>query len=359
MLAVVATVTLSACSGSTGTSTESATSSAATTSTTTSMGKTDTMAEHLDVQGHRGGRGEYTEESRAAFEHALNLGVTTLELDVVMSRDGVPVVWHDPVVQKEKCTDTKPVTEGDADYPYVGKLLHELTFEQIQTLNCDRQLKDFPDAKAVAGNKMLQLRDVFALAKEKNANDVFYNIETKIEGEHHEQSAEPEEFVEAIVGEAQKAGVVDHITIQSFDWRSLEIVQKTYPDIPTVALYDETTWFKGSPWIGSVDFDAVKGDALDGVKALGADAVSPGYAVPYGKKAGEDGFNPTATKDYVDRAHELGLKVVPWTVNDEATMRNQIEAGVDGLISDFPTLLVKVAQEYGWKPGSYALKQAQ
>lgn len=345
--AVIATtaVALGGCSGASESSHETSSSTSA---------EVQTVADHLDVQAHRGGRGENTEESRVAFEHAIDLGVNTLELDIVMSKDGVPVVWHDPKILDTKCADTAPASDGDPQYPYVGKLLHELTFKQLQTLNCDVPLTDFPDAKPAKGNKMLQLSDVFALAKEKKARGLRYNIETKIEGEHREQSATPEEFVESIVTTAEQAGVADNIEIQSFDWRSLELVQKQYPNIPTVALYDETTWFENSPWIGNVDYKAVKGDALDGVKALGAKAVSPGYAVPYGPKAGDADFHPTATKEYVERAHTLGLKVIPWTVNDEATMRNQIEAGVDGIISDFPTLLVKIAQDYGWKPGDYA-----
>lgn len=331
---------------------EPAESSSATTETSTSASETTTAnidATALDVQAHRGGRGEHTEESLAGFEKALALGVDTLEFDIVMSADGVPVVWHDPEIQEEKCSDTEPASPGDEQFPYVGKLIHDLTFEQLSTLRCDKVLDDFPDAKPVENNRLAQLKDVFALAAEKGP-DVRYNIETKIEAEHPEQSAEPKEFVDAILGAAEEAGVTDRITIQSFDWSSLEIVQDVAPEVPTVALYDETTWLPGSPWLGSVDYDAVDGDALKGVKELGADVVSPGYAVPYGAKAGEKDYHPTATKEYVQRAHDMGLKVVPWTINDEATMRDQIEAGVDGIISDFPTLLVKVAKDYGWSP---------
>lgn len=306
-------------------------------------------AVNLDVQAHRGGRGEHTEESREAFEHALKLGVNTLELDIVMSHDGVPVVWHDPEVKAEKCEDTEAATPGDSQFPYVGKLLHDLTFEQLSTLRCDKKLEDFPDAKPAENNRMLQLADVFRLAKELNPK-VRYNIETKIEAEHPEQSAPAQEFVDAIMHEVKRAGVEDRVTIQSFDWTSLEIMHKDFPQVPTVALYDETTWKQDSAWLGSVHYDDVNGDALEGVKKIGASVVSPGYAVPYGVAADAEGYHPVATKKYVEKAHELGLKVIPWTVNDEATMRDQLAAGVDGIISDYPTKLVEVARQYGWKP---------
>lgn len=307
------------------------------------------LATNLDIQAHRGGRGENTEESRAAFQHAMDLGVDTLELDIVLSKDGVPVVWHDPKVLPEKCTDTAPSAEGDEQYPYVGSLIHELTWEQLQTLNCSQALEDFPQAQHAAHNTMLRLEEVFDMAAERGW-DGYYNIETKIEGEHREQSAEPQEFVDTIMAVATTAGTSDKITIQSFDWRSLEIVKKQHPDVPTVALYDETTWFAGSPWIGAADYDAADGDALTAIKKAGFSVASPGYAVPYGTAAGDADYHPVTTKEYVDKAHELGLKVVPWTVNDEATIRDQIQAGVDGIISDYPSLLVAVAKQYGWQP---------
>ncbi|WP_151550323.1 MULTISPECIES: glycerophosphodiester phosphodiesterase family protein [Corynebacterium] len=303
----------------------------------------------LDVQAHRGGRGEHTEESLTAFSHALDLGVDTLELDIVMSADGVPMVWHDPRIEDTKCADTEPATEGDEQYPYVGALVHELSYAQLETLRCDKTLEDFPDATPATDNRIAQLSEVFALAKEKNP-EVSYNIETKIEAENPAESAPPREFVDAILAAADEAGLREKITIQSFDWSSLEIVQDIAPEVPTVALYDETTWTENSPWLGSVSYEDTDGDVLAAVQQLGTDVVSPGYAVPYGATAGDEDYHPVATAEYVKRAHDLGLKVIPWTVNDEPTMRDQIEAGVDGIITDYPTLLVQVAQDYGWKP---------
>ena len=89
------------------------------------------LPEGFDLQSHRGGRGEWTEESKQAMINSLELGVTTLELDIVLTKDGVPMVWHDPEIQDDKCSDTEPVTEGDPQYPYVGKLVHDLTYEPV------------------------------------------------------------------------------------------------------------------------------------------------------------------------------------------------------------------------------------
>lgn len=126
---------------------------------------------------------------------------------------------------------------------------------------------------------------------------------------------------------------------------SLPLAKKHNPKIRTVALYDETTWLEGSPWLGDIDYKSVNGDALEAVKKLGADIVSPGYAVPYGKTVADSDYKPVTTPEYVKKAHDLGLKVVPWTVNDKATMKSQIEAGIDGIITDYPTILRELAEE--------------
>ncbi|HWT49747.1 MAG TPA: glycerophosphodiester phosphodiesterase family protein, partial [Mycobacterium sp.] len=96
----------------------------------------------FDLQAHRGGRGETTEESLRAFAKSLELGITTLELDIVISKDGQPLVWHDPTIDAEKCADTGSAFAGDPQYPYVGKLVHELTLVQIRTLDCGKRLAE-------------------------------------------------------------------------------------------------------------------------------------------------------------------------------------------------------------------------
>lgn len=117
-------------------------------------------AREFDLQSHRGGRGETTEESLRAFATSLELGVSTLELDIVISKDGQPVVWHDPVVQADKCTDTAPAFAGDPQYPYVGKLVHDLTLEQLRTLDCGKQID--AGADGIITDYPSVLRDVLA-----------------------------------------------------------------------------------------------------------------------------------------------------------------------------------------------------
>lgn len=282
----------------------------------------------FDLQAHRGGRGETTEQSLRGFAKSLEIGVSTLELDITITKDDQPLVWHDPAIDAAKCADTGPAFAGDPAYPYVGKLVHELTLAQIETLDCGRRLAEFPDAEVVRGNKIATLPQVFALVDSYQAG-VSYNIETKIEADSPGASAEPQEFVDVILTVVRAAGKVDRVGIQSFDWRTLPMVHRAEPSIPLAALYDGGTRAANS------------GDPMIAALMAGANIISPSYAL-------------VTDKDYVDRAHALGLKVLPWTVNDADAMREQIGYGVDGIITDFPARLRGVLAGLGLPlPPSY------
>ena len=285
----------------------------------------------FDLQAHRGGRGETTEESLRAFAKSLELGVSTLELDIGITKDGQPLVWHDSTIETEKCADTAPAFAGDPQYPYVGKLVHELTLVQIRTLDCGRRLSEFPDAEVVRGNKIATLPEVFSLTDSYRA-DVRYNIETKVAADRPAETAGPREFVDVILASVRSANKVDRVEIQSFDWRTLPMVHQAEPSIPLVALWNQQTWIPDSPWLAGVD-PAVVATAIIGAMIVGASVLSPAYSL--------------VDKAFVDTAHALGLKVITWTVNDANAMRQQIADGVDGLITDYPTLLRSVLAGLG------------
>lgn len=297
------------------------------------IGAAAAQSPEFDLQAHRGGRGETTEESLRAFAKSLELGVSTLELDIVLTKDGQPLVWHDPTIEGEKCADTAPAFADDPQYPYVGKLVHELTLVQIGTLDCGRPLSDYPRAEVVHGNKIATLPQVFALADSYRADAMRYNIETKVEADRPGVSAEPEEFVDVILAAVKSAGKLDRVQIQSFDWRTLPLVRRAEPSIPLVALYDAHTWAPNSPWLAGQNPTLV-GDPMVGARMVGAGIMSPDYQLVTGAP-------------YVGRAHALGLKVVPWTVDDPAAMREQLDYGVDGIITDYPTLLRMVLADRG------------
>jgi glycerophosphoryl diester phosphodiesterase len=273
---------------------------------------------NFDLLAHQGGPGNSrTGESLPAFARALETGVSTLELDIGITEDEQPVVWHDEAIDPHKCADTAPVSVGDPQYPYVGKLIHDLTLVQIRTLNC--------------GNKIATLPEVFALTDQYGA-DVRYDIETKVDAEQPSRTAGPEAFVDVIVQAVRAAGKVDRVEIESFDWRTLPLVHRVEPSIPLVVLWDAHTWTADSPWLGGVNPVTVS-DPVIGAMVVGATILSPEY--------------PLVDRALVDRAHTLGLNVFPWTVDRADDMRAQIADGVDGIITNYPATLRSVLAELG------------
>jgi glycerophosphoryl diester phosphodiesterase len=285
----------------------------------------------FDLQAHAGGRGQATGESLPAFAKSLELGVSTLELDINITRDRQPLVWHDPIIDPQQCSDTGPAFTGDPSYPYVGKLIHELTLTQIHTLDCGKPNSEFPDAEVVPNNKIAVLPEVFSLADSYHA-DVRYNIETKVTADRPGISADPQEFVDVVLAAVRAADKDDRVEIQSFDWRTLPLVHRAEPSIPLVALWTEQTWVPDSPWLAGVN-PAVVGDPVIGATLVGANILSPEFTL--------------ADKSLVDRAHSLALRVIPWTVDDVGEMRAQIANGVDGLITNYPARLRGLMAELG------------
>lgn len=313
---------------------------------TASAVKTNERNGSFDLQAHRGGRGEWTEESLAAFANSLKLGVSTLELDTHLTTDGKIIVWHDDTIQADKCKDTAPATPGDAAFPYVGDRVADLSLAQIKTLDCGfTQLKGFPEQDVIEGNRIAELKDLFQLVRDADAKKVRFNIETKVE----DGKAGGEGMValtKAVVAEIRAAGMADRSTVQSFDWSSLNLTKQLAPELPLVALSSGDAWLQvgqpgASPNLGGIDIDTYGGSLAKAAAAQGYDAISPTFR--------------SVTPGMVADAHQLGLPVIPWTVNTTADMNRLMDLGVDGIISDYPTRLRGVMEERGLKlPKAYS-----
>ena len=307
----------------------------------------------FDLQAHRGGLGLVTESTLEAFANALELGVSTLELDVQITEDQKAVVTHDRQVSGAKCRDTAPAFAGDPEYPYVGKYIRNLTLAQVRTLACDKPLPQFPQQRVVAGARMPLLTDVFALVKCYDADDVRLNVETKVEAGAPEQTAPREQFVQIVARQVREARLLDQVTIQSFDWGALMRMREVEPRLPLVALTNGDFLQVGrpgaSPWLGGIDVDDFGGSLVAAAASFGADAISPVHGNPQDGKVGDPGYRPYTTPALVAEAHESGLTVIPWTVDDPPTMASLMDAGVDGLITDYPDRLRQVMAGRGLK----------
>jgi glycerophosphoryl diester phosphodiesterase len=290
----------------------------------------------FDLEGHRGARGLVVENTVPSFLHAVALGASTLELDVQLTADGALVVWHDLVIAADKAVDTGPASPSDPAFPYVGTPVVELTLGQLGCLDVGRRtLEQFPGQQARPGTRISLLSEVLHAVREVDP-DVWFLVEVKCDPTRPQLSSTPEDLVAAVLEVVEAAGAAGRVLLESFDWRVLEHARRAAPDLPLVALADERTFSPGSPWTGTVRYEDLDGDLVSAALALGAVAVAPAYAVPHGATTADPRFRLVTDRAFVERAHTAGLAVVPWTVNAEEDLALVIEAGVDGLITDYP-----------------------
>jgi glycerophosphoryl diester phosphodiesterase len=283
----------------------------------------------FDLQGHRGARGLAPENTLAAFELALRQGVSTLELDLMMTADGVLVVSHDPALNPDLTRDAQGRWLAAP-----GPLIRSLTLAQVQAYDIGRARPDsatarnFPQQQAADGQRVPTLAQVFALAASLGADQVAYNLEIKRRPDRPDDYAEVPVLVDALLAEIDRAGVAKRAVIQSFDWSVLQRVQqrvqaRTLP-IRTAYLSIQRPSFDniGPPGWTAGFAEKVPGSVPGMVKAAGGQIWSP--------------FFRDLTQAQVQEAQGLGLQVVPWTVNEPADLLRVIDLGVDGLITDYP-----------------------
>ncbi len=311
---------------------------------------TAVQARPFDLQAHRGGIGLVTESTLKAFANALELGVSTLELDTQVSEDGYVVVTHDRQVLAHRCLDTGPATANDPEFPYVGKYIKDLHWDQIRTLDCGTQRAEaYAGQQTVPGARMVLLSEVFDLVKRYRAYDVMLNIETKVEAGAPQETAPRDVFVAAVVGQIRQHRMQHQVSIQSFDWATLMRVSELAPELPIVALSNAQSFLQcgmpgASPWTGGIDMDDFDCNLPAAAASFGADAISPVHGSPQSGRIDDAGYEAFTTREMFEQAHTLGMTVIPWTINDTATMAHLIDIGVDGIITDYPDRLRSVMQ---------------
>jgi len=303
-------------------------------------------ARGFDLQGHRGARGLEPENSLPAFEAALALGVTTLELDLAISRDGVLLVHHDRRLDPERTRDAAgDWLEAAAEPPALVALpLAELQRYDIGRLRPgSRAAARFPDQQGRDGVRIPTLEAVVAQAEAASGGTIRYNLETKLSPLAPDEAPQPKAFAALLVEALQGLGIASRSSVQSFDWRSLQAVQELTPEIATVYLTAERDWLDNlergrpgsSPWTAGFDPDDHGGSVARTVEAAGGTAWSPYFR----------DLRPAELAE----ARQLGLAVVVWTVNEPADMAALIESGVDGIITDYPDRLRRVLQQAGFR----------
>ncbi len=296
----------------------------------------------FDLQGHRGARGLWPENTLGGFARALALGVTTFELDCSITRDAVVVISHDPQLNPDHTRDAQGHFLGQP-----GPLICTLDYARLARYDVGRirpgsdYARAHPQQQPLDGERIPRLADLFAMVAAQGDRTVRFNIEVKVFPIQPELSLPPEPFTQALLQVVTVAGAAARCTIQSFDWRVLNVVHRLAPGIATGALTDQqgdddTVHFDRpapSPWLGGLDARQFNGSVPRLAKASGAGTWSPNYL--------------DLSSAQVAEAHALGLKVVPWTVNEPADMERILSMDVDGMISDRPDLLRAVLRDHG------------
>lgn len=271
----------------------------------------------FDVQGHRGARGLQPENTIPAFITALDYGVTTVEMDLAVTKDKQLVLSHEPWMAASICLDE----EGN-EIPEKNEKkynIYTMDYDQVKAFDCgSKKNKSFPDQQKTPVSKPL-LRDVIVAIEDhirsKSRYEVDYNIEIKSwpDGDDKFHPA-PEEFSDMVYDLLDQYLPMERIVIQSFDFRVLKYWHKKYPDIRLAALVENPR---------SIDSN---------LKELG---FNPSIYSPYFK---------LLNKQRVAYLHRKKIRVIPWTVNDDSDMLSVKAMGVDGFITDYPN-----------RPGKYKM----
>jgi glycerophosphoryl diester phosphodiesterase len=255
----------------------------------------------IDLQGHRGARGHAPENTLPGFALALQMGADTLEMDVGVTRDGVVVIHHDRRLNPDVARKNGRWVAAPAP------TIHSLSYDELKSYDVGRirpgseYAARFPHQKPSDGMRIPRLADLFETMKD---GKVRFNIETKLVPEAPGETLAPEPFARAVIAEVRKAGMEKRTTIQSFDFRTLKVVEKEAPEIATAYL------------TSGKDSDPAK------VREAGGRVWSPDFR------------DLDAAK--VAQARALGLRIVAWTVNEPDEIRRVLGLKLDGIISDYP-----------------------
>ena len=266
---------------------------------------------NIDIQGHRGYRGLYPENSLLGFEKAIELGVTTLEMDVVITADKQVIVSHEPYMNHEICfkEDGSVINVNEEK----DLNIYHMPYAEVKKFDCGlKEHSRFPSQKKISSHKPL-LSEVISMAESKSGGEIHYNIEIKSAPEDDGIfTPSVSEYVKLVIDIVKEFEIEERTTLQSFDSRALEDINRNGIHVSRALLVDENESIKEK--LNSVSFQ-------------------PEIISPYFK---------LLTSTYVKELQARDFKVIPWTVNEEEDIANILEMNVDGIISDYPEKVMRL-----------------
>lgn len=303
----------------------------------------------FDLEAHRGGRDVRPENTLYSYAYAIELGATSIECDMQLTKDGQIVMSHNPILNSDITRDENGNYIENNKYDICLMTVDELKKFEVGVMdpNCGEYYDLHGKTQFTYDAKIPTLEELMQLIQSYGDKNIVLNIETKSYPDPasagYKNNADPKKFVEVFNNIVKKYDMEDRVVLQSFDWQTLIEMKKLNPNISTSALWQEQpSWGrdseslrryekKKSPWLGGLDIKDYQGNPVKAAHAIGADIISPYYT--------------EISKQDVDEAHSLGMKVVPWTVNNEKDMTMLLDMGVDGIISDKPWLLKQVLEK--------------
>lgn len=303
----------------------------------------------FDLEAHRGGRDVRPENTLYSYAYAIELGATSIECDMQLTKDGQIVMSHNPILNSDITRDENGNYIENNKYDIRLMTVDELKKFDVGIMdpNCGEYYDLHGKTQFTYDAKIPTLEELMQLIQSYGDKNIVLNIETKSYPDPvsagYKNNADPKKFVEVFNNIVKKYDMDDRVVLQSFDWQTLIEMKKLNPNISTSALWQEQpSWGrnseslrryekKKSPWLGGLDIKDYQGNPVKAAHAIGADIISPYYT--------------EISKQDVDEAHSLGMKVVPWTVNNEKDMNMLLDMGVDGIISDKPWLLKQVLEK--------------
>jgi glycerophosphoryl diester phosphodiesterase len=263
----------------------------------------------FDLQGHRGARGLLPENTIPSFLIAIDHGVDTIEFDLVVTKDRKILISHEPWFHHQISTkpDGSPVSETEA----LQYNIFEMTYEETQEFDVGiRGHENFPEQEPMPATKPLMrdaILEIEAYVEELGLDPIWYNIETKSRPEWYDKMVPvPQEYAQLLYDELADLDILDRVIIQSFDPATLIEMRKIDPDLKQAIL------------VSNEEPMQVYLDTLGYTPEIW----SPHYRL--------------VTPEMVNQAHEYGMTVIPWTINETDEMRRLLEMGVDGIITDYP-----------------------